>query len=109
MRRRLPPHGDHGQDLRIRHRAHEAFVLMILMMTVELRRSRIVGDEIDLDRTEPRQLIVFFITPSVALSPILVTSKGVTMQVDGMVVAASVGHHAAIALPSLGREYVDRW
>src|SRR4029077_450103 len=30
--------------------AHEAFVLMILMITVEQRRSLIVGDQIDLDR-----------------------------------------------------------
>jgi hypothetical protein len=33
MRRRLPT--ESGQDLKIRHEAHEAFVLMILMMTVE--------------------------------------------------------------------------
>ena len=39
--------------------AHEAFVLMILMITVEQRRSLIVGDQIDLDRTERRQGAAF--------------------------------------------------
>src|SRR4029450_9175894 len=34
---------------KIGHQAHEAFVLVVLMMTMEQRRPSIVGDEIDLE------------------------------------------------------------
>jgi hypothetical protein len=42
------------------HQAHESLVLMILVMAVEQRRSRIVGDEVDLDRAIPRHVDSIF-------------------------------------------------
>jgi hypothetical protein len=47
------------------HQAHEAFVLVILMMAVEQRKSRIVGDEIDLDGAKwclSSRIVVFNVT-----------------------------------------------
>jgi hypothetical protein len=40
---------DRRRHSQIRHQAHEPFVLVILMMTMEQSRAWIVGDEIDLD------------------------------------------------------------
>jgi hypothetical protein len=42
--------------LEIGHQAHEALVLMVLVMAVQQAGPRIVGDEIDLKAAHPRQV-----------------------------------------------------
>jgi len=54
--------------------SHEAFVLVVLMMQWS-SAGRIVGDDIISTVLKRVMLIVSFITPAVALSPTLVTSK----------------------------------
>ena len=61
-----PDHGDARASLghqRYVDQAHEAFVLMILVMTVEQRTTRIIGDEIDFHGANRVMLMVSFITP----------------------------------------------
>ena len=42
--------------LDVGHQAHETFILVILMMAVQQCWPWIVGDEVDLDRAEPRHI-----------------------------------------------------
>src|ERR1700730_13046713 len=74
------------------------------MMTVEQRRSGIVGDEINLDRAEPRHVDRVFHHTRGRLVAYLGQLEGVTMQVDGVIVTTLVGHGQAIALSGFGRE-----
>jgi hypothetical protein len=74
------------------------------MVTVEQRRPGIVGDEIDLDRAEPRHVDGIFHHARRRLVAHLGDLEAVTMQMDRVVVAALVGHGEAIALALLGRE-----
>jgi hypothetical protein len=45
-----------GRPSQIRHHTHEPLILMILVVAVKQRQSRIVGHEIDLDRAESRHI-----------------------------------------------------
>src|SRR5437660_10764156 len=74
------------------------------MMAVEQRGSWIVGDEIDLDRAEPRHVDRVLHHARGRLVTHLGHFEGVTMQMDGVVVAALVAHGEAIALAALGGE-----
>ena len=61
--------------LKISHHPHESFILMILVVAVKQRQSRIVGDKIDLDRAESRHVDGVFHHACRRLMPTLVTSK----------------------------------
>ena len=74
------------------------------MMAVEQRKSRIIGDEIDLDGAESRHIDRVFHHARGRLVAYLGHLEGVAMQVNGMVVTAFVGHDQAIPLSVLGRE-----
>jgi hypothetical protein len=64
-----------GEASGVPDQSHEAFVLMVLMMAMEERQAGVIGDEVDLRSGEPGMFRVSFMTPEVALSPILTTSK----------------------------------
>ena len=76
----------------IGHQTHEAFVLVILVVAMEQRRPGIIGDEIDLDRTEARHVDRILHHARGRLVAHLGDLEGMTMQMDGVVVAALVGH-----------------
>jgi hypothetical protein len=97
----MPPNSTQSK---IRHEAHEPLVLVILVVAVEQRRSRIVGDEVDLDRAEPRHVDSIFHHPGCGLVADLGELERVAMQMDGMIVAALVAHREAVALSALRSE-----
>src|SRR6266511_2506375 len=90
--------------LEICHQAHEPLVLVILMVAVEQRRPRVIRNEIDLDRAEARHVDGIFQHAGGRLVADLGDLEGVAMQMDGVVVAALVGHREAIALSGLSSE-----
>ena len=93
-----------GRPSQIRHHTHEPLILMILVVAVKQRQSRIVGHEIDLDRAESRHIDRIFHHACGRLVANLGHLERVTMQVDRMVVAALVGHRETIAFSGLSGE-----
>src|SRR5215471_10169834 len=70
---RTKRHGD--VSLEVGYQPHKSFVLMVLVVAVQKRRPRVIGNEINFHAAEPRLLMVSSITPDVFLSPTFVTSN----------------------------------
>ena len=77
---------------------------MILMVAMKQCRTWIVGHKIDLDSAEPRHVNGILHHTRGRLLAHLGNFKGMTVQMNGMVVAALVAHDEPIALADLGRE-----
>jgi hypothetical protein len=94
----LCPISNRRPDSQIGHQSHKAFVLMILMMTVEQRGALIVRGEINLDGAESRRIDRIFHHACGGLFAHLGDLEAVAMDVDGVVITAFVGHRQAIVL-----------
>src|SRR5262245_11453691 len=86
------------RSLQVRHQAHEAFILMVLMMAMQQRWPGIIGDKVDFHATESCHVDRVFHDAGCRLVADLRHLERVTMQMDRMIVAALVGHDEAVAL-----------
>jgi hypothetical protein len=80
---------------------------MILMMTVHRCGPGIVGDEVDLDGTEPGHVYRVLNHARGGLFTHLCDLEAVAMNVNGVVVPAHVGQRQAIVLSRLRGERLD--
>ena len=77
---------------------------MILVMAVQQRGPWIIGDEVNPYRAEPRHVDCVLHQARSLLVAHFGDLERVPMQMDGMVVAAFVGHDKTVALSLLRRE-----
>jgi len=84
--------------------AHKTFVLVVLMMAMEQRRTRVVGDEVDLSRRVSNHVQRVLHQPRCRLLADLGHLERMPVQVDGVRVAAVVVHDEAVSLAPLDLE-----
>ena len=87
--------------LEIFDQPHETFILMVLMVAMKQRWTRVVGDEIDFRSRESNHVERVFHQPRCRLVADLGHLEGMPVQVDGVRVAAVVFHDEAVSLAPL--------
>ena len=90
--------------LEIFDQPHEALILMVLMVAMKQRRTRVVGDEIDFRRSKSDHVERVFHQPRCRLVVDLGHLEGMPVKVDRVCVSAIVFHDEGVAFATFDRE-----